>query len=226
MGSRVGADRQKKFVEVDGKPVLAYTAEIFQKHPEVGAIEIVCHKSWRGYLERMIVKYGLTKVRWIADGGETFQDSVLNGVNNLKDKIALDDIVLIQYGAAPFTSERIVTDVIRVAREKGSAVTATPCYQLMGTNDPNGVSLNWVDRDKFVQLACPYGFRYSYLLEIYRRAEEKGLLATVEPHTTSLMYALGEPIHLAYGDQTNVKITTPEDYRFFEGLVSSEEESF
>lgn len=218
VGSRVGAGRPKQFVEILDKPVLAYTIEIFQNHPDVDAIEVVCHKSWKEYLEDMIKKYDLTKVKWVADGGDTFQDSVMSGVNNLNDKIDGDDYVLIQYGAAPFTSEKIVTDVIRVMKEKESAVTATPCYQLMGSMDGE-TSNTWVDRDKFTQIACPYGFRYSYLLDVYKRAEEQGLIETIEPHTTSLMYALGDHLNLAYGDQTNIKITTKEDLDIFEGYV-------
>lgn len=218
VGSRVGADRPKQFVEILDKPVLAYTIEIFESHFEIDAIEVVCHKSWKGYLEEMISKYGFKKVKWVADGGDTFQDSVMSGVNNLKDKINGDDYVLIQYGAAPFTSEKIVTDVIRVMKEKESAVTATPCYQLMGSKDGD-VSKTWVDRDLYTQIACPYGFRYDYLLDIYERAEKENLLEKIEPHTTSLMYALGDEVNLAYGDQTNIKITTKEDFELFEGFV-------
>lgn len=218
VGSRVGAGRPKQFVEILDKPVLAYTIEIFENHPEVDVIEVVCHKSWKDYLDEMVEKYGYKKVKWVADGGETFQDSVMSGVNNLKDKISGDDYVLIQYGAAPFTSERIVSDVIRVMREKDSSVTATPCYQLMGSMDGE-TSNTWVDRDKYTQIACPYGFKYSYLLDVYKRAEEKGLLEVIEPHTTSLMYALGDKLNLAYGDQTNIKITTKEDLDMFEGYV-------
>lgn len=218
VGSRVGADKPKQFVDVLGKPVLAYTIDIFQKHTDVDAIEVVCHAEWIDYLKEMVQKYNLTKVKWIVNGGNTFQESVINGTNYLKDKVNMDDYVLIQYGAAPFTSERIVTDVIRVMKEKGSSVTATPCYQLIGTKDGEE-SLNWVDRDKYIQIACPYGFKYGYLVDIYIRAEEKGLLDTIEPHTTTLMYALGEKLNLAYGDQTNIKITTKEDLMIFEGYV-------
>lgn len=133
----------------------------------------------------------------------------------MQEQVAQDDYVLIQYGAAPFTSEKIVTDVKRVMKEKGSAVTGTPCYQLLGTKDGDE-SGNWVDRDKYVQIACPYGFKYGYLLDIYKRAEEQGLLDTIEPHNTSLMYAFGDKLNLAYGDQTNIKITTKEDLEMFE----------
>lgn len=218
VGSRTGVDRPKQFVEVLDKPVLAYTIEIFEEHPEVEAIEVVCHEQWKSYLQEMIEKYNYHKVKWITDGGETFQESVMNGINYLKDKIDDKDYVLIHYGAAPFTSERIVTDVIRIMKEKGSAVTGTPCYQLLGSKEGE-VSKKWVDRDEYVQIASPQGFRYGYVLDLYKRAKEKGLLEVTEPHTTSLMYALGDEINLAYGDQTNIKITTKEDFDLFEGYV-------
>lgn len=218
IGSRVGANRPKQFIEVLGKPVLAYTIEIFENYIDIDAIEVVCHKSWKDYLNNLIIQYNYKKVKWIVDGGDTFQDSVINGIDNLKDKISGNDYILIQYGAAPFTSEKIITDVIHVMKEKGSAVTATPCYQLLGSNDGKE-SKTWVDRDKYIQIACPYGFQYDYLLDIYKRAEKQGLLKKIEPHTTSLMYALGDTLYQAYGDQTNIKITTKEDLDMFKGYV-------
>lgn len=218
VGSRVGADRPKQFVEVLGKPILCYTIEIFQNYSEVDAIEVVCHRKWKDYLVHMVSQYNLTKVKWIADGGCTFQESVMNGINYLKDKICYNDYVMIQYGAAPFTSNRIVSDVIRVMKLHRSAITATPCYQLLGSNDGDE-SRTWVNRDDYIQIACPYGFQYGYLVDIYRRAEEENLIEKIEPHTTSLMYALGDVLYQAYGDQTNIKITTKEDLDLFEGYA-------
>lgn len=219
VGSRLGADRPKQFVEILNKPILAYTVEIYQNYLGVDAIEIVCHKSWRKYLDEMVQKYQLTKVRWITDGGETFQDSVINGVKNLRGKISLKDIVMIHYGVAPFTSDAIIADAIKVCEEYNVSVSCTPCYQLIGTNDEGGLSRKWLDRDRVVQISCPQSFRYEYLLDIYTRAEEQGIIEKTEPHTTSLMYALGDIIYQSYGNQTNIKITTKEDLDIFEGYV-------
>lgn len=222
-GTRVGAGRPKQFIEVLGKPVLAYTCEIFQENKNIDAIEVVCHHHWMDYCREMVMQYGLTKVRWIVPGGETFQDSVMNGMKHLEKLLgketSLEDNVFIQYGGAPFTSQKIVDAVVEMTIERGSAVTGTPCYQLLSTRDSETTLEHWVDRDKYIQIACPYGFRFSYLLNIYRRADEQGLLETIEPHTTSLMFALGDVINYTYGDQTNIKITTAEDIVLFEGFV-------
>lgn len=229
-GTRVGAGRPKQFIEVFGKPILAYTCQIFQDNENIDAIEIVCHHEWMDYCYELVDKYNLRKVRWIVPGGETFQDSVINGVSHLKNLLnketSLEDNVFIQYGAAPFTSQKIVNAVAEMTKERGSAVTAMPCYQLLSTKDSDSTSLHWMDRDKYIIIACPYGFKFSYLLDIYRRACEQGLLEIIEPHTTSLMYALGETINYAYGDQTNIKITTAEDIELFEGYVLMQKQRF
>ena len=101
VGSRVGAGKPKQFIEIFKKPVLVYTIELFENHPEIDAVEVVCIKSHIDYLKELIDKYSLDKVRWIVEGGEDFQHSVINGVNNLKGELNDDDIVLVHYGASP-----------------------------------------------------------------------------------------------------------------------------
>lgn len=220
VGSRVGADKPKQFIDVLGKPIIVYTCEIYQRHPEVDAIEVVCHKSYMDYMQDLVEHHQLTKVRWICNGGETFQDSCMNGVRNLADKITCDDTVMIHYGAAPFTSQHILTEALKTCREKGNAVSVIPCFQIMGTNDEDGMcSRTWVDRDKYVQITCPYCFNYGFILNLYQKAEDKGLLDKVEPHTTTLIQYMGKALYQSYGDQTNIKITTKEDLKLFEGYV-------
>lgn len=219
VGSRVGADMPKQFVEVLGKPILAYTIESYDRHEEIDAIEVVCVTSYMDYLKEIVKQYNFSKVRWITEGGLTFQESVIKGVNHLKGKINDDDIVLIHYGASPFVTEDIITDGISVCRKKGNCTSVTPCYLLMGSNDDGQKSTQWVDRDKLVQLNCPQCFKFQYVRELYEQAEQQGLLDKVEPHTTSLMFLMGRTIYFSKGNQTNIKITTKEDIDLFEGYV-------
>lgn len=214
-GSRVGADRPKQFVEVMGRPILSYAVRAYQSNSLIDAIEIVCHKDWISYVDNMVDKEGFSKVKYIVPGGDNFLESVVCGINGLKDKIEQDDIVMIQYGAAPLTSQRIIDDSIRVCQKQRMSASCTPCYQLLGDNVDNTLSKKWIDRDKMIQICCPQSFRYSYLNDLYLRGKKSGLLYEVEPHITSLMYALGETIYQSYGDQTNIKITTKEDIELF-----------
>lgn len=218
VGSRVGADRPKQFIEILGKPVLVYTIEIFQNHPEIDAIEVVCIESHIDYLKGLVEKYGLTKVKWITPGGEDFQHSVINGINNLKGELSDDDIILVHYGASPFTSPDIISDAIRVANQYGNSSPAISSPLLLGSNDGEK-SLKWIDRDKVIIHNTPQCFKFSYATQLFEEAMEKDLIDKVEPHTTSLMYLMGREIYLSKGNQTNIKITTKEDLKLFEGYV-------
>lgn len=219
IGARVGDKIPKQFIEILGKPIIIYTLEKFQKHSEIDVIEVVCVEDYISALRGMIDEYKLSKVRWVIKGGETFQLSVINGLRNLSEDAENDDIVLIHYGASPFVSNEIISDAIKVCRKKGNCTSATPCYLLMGNNDDGTKSTKWIDRDALMQLNSPQCFKYGYVMQLYREAEEKGVLDKVEPHTTSLMYEMGQTIYFSKGNQTNIKITTKEDLDLFEGYV-------
>lgn len=218
IGSRMGADRPKQFIEIFGKPILVYTIEIFQNHPEIDAIEVVCVKSHVDYLNGLVEEYGLDKVKWITPGGKEFQDSVINGINNLKGVLADEDIVLFQYGASPFTSDDIISDAIKICKEKGNSSPAIKSLFLLGSNDGDK-SINWIDRDKVIIHNTPQCFKFGYVAQLYDEAIEKGLIDKVEPHTTSLMYLMGREIYLSKGNQLNFKITTKEDLDLFKGFI-------
>ncbi len=219
VGSRVGADRPKQFVEILGRPVLAYTIDIYQKNPQVDRILVVCHDDWVTYVKEMIEDYKLDKACWITNGGSTFQKSVINGIDFLRDKVAEDDIVMIHYGAAPFTEQKVLLDNIEKCKKYNMAASCIPCFQLMGSNDHNDRSIQWKNRDEYIQIACPQSFKFWYIKDIYRRGKAQGILDSVDPHITSLMYALGDTVYQSYGNQSNIKITTKEDFFLFEGYV-------
>lgn len=218
VGSRVGADIPKQFIKVLGKPILVYTIEAFQNHPEIDAIEVVCIESHMDYLRELVDEYNLDKVKWITKGGVDFQHSVINGVNNLKGVLDDDDIVLVHYGASPFVQEDIISDAIRVCREKGNSSPAMSSPLLVGTNDGKK-STEWIDRDKIVIFNAPQCFKFSYVTQLYDEAIEKNLLEQVEPHTTTLMYLMGREIYLSKSSQINIKITNKEDIELFKGYV-------
>lgn len=219
VGSRVGAGMPKQFVKILDKPVIVYTIEAFQKHEDIDAIEVVCVKSHIDYMQELVDTYGLSKVKWITEGGADFQGSVLNGINNLQDKCSEDDIVLVHFGASPFVEGDIIADAVRVCKLKRNAISTTPFYLLSGVKDDDEKTTKWIDRDTIACMNSPHAFRYGYIRDIYKRAVETGVIKEVEPHTTTLMYKMGETIYFSKGSQSNIKITTKEDLDLFEGYV-------
>ena len=227
VGNRVGAGIPKQFIEVFSKPILAYTIEPFEKHVDVDAILVVCVKPYLDYVWKLKEKYSFSKLMWVCEGGDTFQESVLNGVKYLEDKVEKDDTILFHFAASPFITPDIIEDVIRVCKEKGTnAISSTDYYLLSGIKkkdtsvlDSDNYTDTYIDRNTIAVMNTPHAFQYSYISDLYRRAIDTGIIEKVEPHTTTLMYAMGEKIFFSKGNQTNIKITTKEDLLLFEGYV-------
>ena len=227
VGNRLGAGIPKQFVEILGKPILAYTLEPFDKHPDVDAILVVCVKPYVDYIWELKEKYGFEKLKWVTEGGATFQESVMNGMNYLSDKAQRDDTVLFHFGASPFIKPDIISDVIRVCKEKGTNAISTTDYLLLSgvkkttasVSDPENYTEEYINRDTIAVMNTPHAFQYGFLEDMYKEAVETGVIDTVEPHTTTLMYAMGKKIYFSKGSQDNIKITTKDDLEMFEGYV-------
>jgi len=218
VGNRVGAGIPKQFVDVLGKPVIAYTMETLQNHPEIDAIELVCVKGYEDKLSEIVKASNISKMIKIVEGGKDYEHSILNGVKALEGEAKPDDVLMIHWAASPFVSEEIISDNIRVCKEKGNAISACKAFVLYGTNDGDHAD-KAIDRDTFMSLSAPQSFLFKNIQDLYHQVEEHHLFETVEAHTTNLMSALGMPMYFSKGDQTNIKITTKEDLLLFEGYV-------
>ena len=217
VGSRLGAPVPKQFVEVLGKPVIAYTMNHFQNHPEIDAIELVCVDGYQDHLKTITEKYGITKVLKIVKGGSEYERSIMNGVAGLEGIAKPDDVVMIHWAASPFLSEELITDNIRVCKEKGNAITASYSYLLYGSNDGD-CAKKAINRESFMTLSAPQSFLYKNIVDLYKQVEEKNMFETVEEHhTTVFMAELGMPLYFSKGSHTNIKITTKEDIDLFLG---------
>ena len=227
VGNRLGAGIPKQFVEILGKPILAYTIEPFDKHPNIDAILVVCVKPYIDYVWELKEKYGFEKLKWVTEGGGTFQESVMNGMNYLSGKVQMDDTILFHFGASPFIKPEIIEDVIRVCKEKGTNAISTTDYLLLSgmkkttasVSDSENYTDEYINRDTIAVMNTPHAFQYGFLVDMYKEAVETGVIDTVEPHTTTLMYAMGKKIYFSKGSQDNIKITTKDDLEMFEGYV-------
>ena len=223
VGARLGAGIPKQFIEVLGKPVIVYTIEKFNSHHEIDAIEVVCVEDYIDTLKSLVDQYHLDKVKYIVKGGADFQHSVINGVNGLKETATDDDVVLIHWAASPFISHEEISDAIKVCKDKGNCIAAFPAYLLYGFKSESEVSSKKIlDRDSIMVMNAPQCFKYCYVKQLYEEAEQTGMIDKVEPHTTSLMYALGREIFFSKGNQNSIKITTKEDIDMFLGYLLAE----
>lgn len=218
-GTRVGGKIPKQFVDVMGKPVLAYTLEVFQKNPNIDAIEVVSHQDWMKEVNRIGEAYGLSKVKWIIEGGATFQESVMNGVFSLRGRLALDDIVVIAFGAAPMVVPEDIDDSIRVCKEHGNGIAAADIDLCTCIKDDEFSTTQSIIRETLKGFANPWTFQFGDICESYETAVSKGLLNTLEPHTSSLYFALGKRLWFSQFTGSKTKITTKADLDAFEGYL-------
>ena len=162
--------------------------------------------------------YGISKVFKIVKGGTEYERSIMNGVAGLEGIAQPEDIVMIHWAASPFISEDIISDNIRVCKEKGNAISASYSYLLYGSNDGD-CSKKAINRETFMTLSAPQSFKYNVITDIYKRVVEKDMFSYVEAHTPAFMTELGIPIFFSKGSHSNIKITEKEDIDLFLGYI-------
>lgn len=217
-GMRMGQEIPKQFLTVHDKPVIAYTMEAFQKHPDVDVIAVVCVEGWESILAAYARQYGVTKLKHIIPGGENGQGSIRNGVFELEKHYSADDLVLVHDAIRPMISQDIISGCIATAREHGSAIVTIPCQEAMlETEDQISTHASY-PRDRLKRTQTPQGFPLGRLCDAHRRALEQGITNSVASCT--MMVELGETIYFCSGSEMNIKLTTPDDMEIFKALLS------
>lgn len=216
-GNRMGQDIPKQFLTVNERPVIIYTLEAFQKHPEIDEIAVVCIDGWQSVLQAYANQFNITKLKHIAIGGKNGQDSIRNGVYELEKYHKPDDIVLIHDAIRPMVSAEIISDCIRVTKEKGNAIAVIPCAEAMMQTEDGVVSVGSYPRDRLKRTQTPQGFSLFKICELHRRALKVGITNSVASCT--LMIEMGEQVYFSTGSEKNIKLTTVEDIDIFKALL-------
>lgn len=216
-GNRMGQSIPKQFLTVNERPVIVYTLEAFQRHPEIDAISVVCISGWEFVLQAYANQFNITKLKYIVPGGKNGQDSIRNGVYELEKHFKPEDIVLIHDAIRPMVSADIISDCIRVTRERGNAITVIPCAEAMMQTQDGIVSTGSYPRDQLKRTQTPQGFHIGDICSLHRRALEAGITNSVASCT--LKIEMGEEVYFSHGSEKNIKLTTVEDIDIFKALL-------
>lgn len=225
VGHRMGQEIPTQFINVGDKPVVIYTLEAFQEHPQVDAIEVVCLDGWQEVLKAYARQFGIDKLRWVTTGGASGQESVRNGVFNLEGELSEGDVCLIHDGVRPMLDPEVITDVIRVAEKHGNAVTSMPYNEqifLVDQDDPT-TTTKYIPRETLRRVSTPQAYRFDLLDSKYHEAFERGVGIDGSNYTNTMMVQLGVRLHFAAGSDRNIKLTTPENLEFFRVWASERE---
>ncbi len=218
-GNRMHQDIPKQFLTVNERPVIVYTLEAFEKHPEIDAIAVVCIEGWDQVLWAYAKQFNISKLRYVVPGGKNGQDSIRNGVFELEQHFQQDDIVLIHDAIRPMVSAEIISDNIRVAREFGNAITVISCAEAMMETEDGRVSVGSYPRDRLKRTQTPQAFRLGDICDLHRRALEAGITNSVASCT--LKIEMGEQVYFSAGSEKNIKLTTVEDIDIFKALLAA-----
>lgn len=228
VGSRMGQDLPKQFINVYDKPVLIYTLESFQKHPQVDAIELVCIDGWHEIVWAYAKQFNITKLKWIVSGGKTGQESIRNGVYGLEGKANPDDNIIIHDGIRPLVEPSVLSDVISKCSQYGNAVTSMPYNeQIFVINEDDETTTNkYIPRETLRRVSTPQAYRFDLLDEKYHEAYEKEIGIYGSHYTNTMMVELGVTLHFAAGSDKNIKLTTKDDLEMFKAYLKADKNNW
>jgi 2-C-methyl-D-erythritol 4-phosphate cytidylyltransferase len=211
--------RPKQFLELNGKPIIIYTLELFDNHPQIDGIVIACIDSWIPFLKKQIKKFEISKIIDVVPGGATGQESIYNGLKAAQ-KFDSDCNVLIHDGVRPLIKEQTIADCISTTNEKGNCVTCVPATETFIVRQADN-SLEIPEREDSLIARAPQCFILKDILEAHEKARSEGKNNFIDSCT--MMSHYGHQIHTIIGPMENIKITTPTDFFIFRAMVEVHE---
>lgn len=219
--------RPKQFLDLNGKPIIIYTLELFDNHPGIDAIVVACIESWIPFLEKQLRKFEINKVVKIVPGGESGQASIYNGLCaaeayiKSKNVASEDTTVLIHDGVRPLITEETITDNINKVAEVGSCITCIPATETLVVKQHDG-SLEIPSREDSLIARAPQSFLLSDILTAHRRAIDEKKNDFIDSCT--MMSHYGYRLGTIIGPMENIKITTPTDFFVLRAMVKVHED--
>lgn len=214
--------KPKQFLEVHGKPVLIYTLEQFEQHPQIDGIILVCLASWIEYAGQMAKKFQITKLMRIVPGGKSGQESIFHGLRAARELYGGRNIVLIHDGVRPLIDEDTISRCILSVREHGSAVTVSPAIETIFIKSDNGNQVGSIFNRSLCEMAkAPQCFYLDDIYHAHLQAQEEDKCDFID--SASLMQHYGHVLFTVEGSSDNIKITTPADFYIFRAILDARE---
>jgi len=213
VGQRMDKDVPKQFMYINGKPLIMYVLDIFTAHDEIDEIIIPCHETYIDTLTSLTSKYINKKPIRIVPAGKNRQESVYNGLMNVSVQTK---IILVHDACRPLVSPGIISKTIEAAASHGAAGTAAPSDDTVVVSRDGFFIDETPPRNEIYLMQTPQCFKYEILLD----AHEKYRDAAPATDDCQLVSNAGGKVALVIGDKTNFKITTRDDFNFFEMLIA------
>jgi len=220
-GSRMNTQaKPKQFLELYGKPIIIYTLEHFEKHPEIDDIVVVCLEGWIEALKKLLKQYAFEKVSNVVVGGEGGDISIYNGLLALSEKCDSEDIVLIHDGVRPLINEALITDNINKVKKYGISITVEASTESVVRLDSVKRIIEVPPRNDMYTAKAPQSFKFGLIWDLYKQARKDGIRIL---DSANLCGVYGVEMHTVISTPNNIKITAPSDFYIFRSLVEAQE---
>ncbi len=213
-GLRSGQTAPKQYLKVQGKELIAYTLEIFQSNKNINSIVVACEPSYFGLIQKLKKKYNFTKIINVVEGGRERQHSVFNALSSLYAN--KNDLVVVHDAARPLLPSNILSNAIKQAKNKGSALTCIKARDTLMKG--NEIVKSYLKRDDVYYVQTPQIFRFVDLMEAMQSAKKTKYIGTDE---SMLVKKIGKNVHIVEGSPYNFKITTKPDLELFKSIIKS-----
>lgn len=225
VGARMNQDIPKQFINVYDKPIIVYTLEAFERHPNIDEIVVVCLDGWHDILRAYAKQFNISKLKDIVNGGQNGQDSIRNGIYSIQERHSESDtVVLIHDAIRPMVSLDVISDNIRVCRQYGNAITVVPCTAAMLKTYDSLSTEEQVPRDNLKITQTPQAFFLKDIAAAHKEALDAGITNSVASCT--MYIELGKKLYMSTGSEKNIKITTAEDIEIFKALLNAKKDTW
>ena len=211
MGTRMGADTPKQFLELNGTPIVILSLRRIASCPLVTDLIVATRADEVQRLEERIAKEKFKQPVRVVKGGDSRQDSVAAALREVPNDT---EIVLVHDAVRPFVTAEQITRVIEEARRCQAAILGIPAMdtvkEVKRASLPEDVALitGTIPRERLVMAQTPQAFATKLLKEAFARAQADGVSASDE---AGLVERLGHDVHVVLGSERNMKITKPAD---------------
>lgn len=214
------ASRPKQFIELNGKPVIIYTLELFENHPQIDGIVVVCLETWIDYLKKQLNNFHIQKVAAIVPGGATGQESIYHGLVRASELYGDETAVLIHDGVRPLITSQTISDNIQTVAAYGNCITCVPATETFIVRQEDG-SLKLPARADSLLARAPQSFILRDILAAHKQSISEGRNDFID--SCMLMSHYGYQMHTIIGPMENIKITTPTDFFVFRAMIAAQE---
>lgn len=212
----------KQFVNVFNRPIITYTLEIFQNHPEIDEIIVTCLDGWQEMVKVYGKQFNISKLTHIISGGRDAQESTYKGLQIMQERMGRGDIIVVHDAIRPMVSDELISSSIKMCKKKGMGVAAVYTMDTIMRSENGREGKESINRYDVMRVQTPQAFDFDYLWALHNEALQEKCIGAWDNST--MVTRMGQKVYFSEGSELNLKINTVEDVEMFRALYCMKHE--